>query len=35
MDRGRLEPGQRADLVVLGEDLEVLEVYLAGRRVVG
>lgn len=34
-DRGRLEPGLRADLVVLDEALEVSEVYVAGRKVVG
>lgn len=34
-DRGRLEPGLRADLVVLDDDLRVQEVYVAGRRVVG
>jgi N-acetylglucosamine-6-phosphate deacetylase len=33
-DRGRLEPGLRADLVVMGDDLRVQEVYVAGRRVV-
>lgn len=32
-DRGSLIEGQRADLVVLDEDFEVLEVYVAGRRV--
>lgn len=30
-DRGRLEPGRRADLVVLGEDLRVRQVYLQGE----
>jgi len=34
-DRGRLEVGKRADLVVLGEDLQVSEVYVAGHRVSG
>ncbi|WP_216327626.1 N-acetylglucosamine-6-phosphate deacetylase [Deinococcus aestuarii] len=29
-DRGRLEPGLRADLTVLGRDLNVLQVYVAG-----
>ncbi len=33
-DRGVLEVGRRADLLVLGDDLEVLEVYQAGDRVV-
>lgn len=33
-DRGVLEVGKRADVLVLGDDLEVLEVYLAGDRVV-
>ena len=33
-DRGSLEPGKRADIVVLDEDLNVLEVYVAGRKVV-
>ena len=33
-DRGRLAEGARADLVVLGADLEVQGVYVAGRRVV-
>lgn len=32
-DRGRLEPGQRADLVVLTPELEPMEVWAAGRRV--
>ena len=32
-DRGTLEVGKRADLVVLDDDLQVLEVYVAGRRV--
>ncbi len=32
-DRGEIAPGKRADLLVLGEGLEVLEVYLGGRRV--
>lgn len=32
-DRGKLAVGLRADLVVLDEDLEVREVYVAGRRV--
>jgi len=31
-DRGRLAPGLRADVVVLGEGLEVEEVWVAGRR---
>jgi len=34
-DRGELAEGARADLVVLDEDLRVLEVYVAGRRLVG
>ena len=33
-DRGVLEPGKRADIVVLDEDLKVLKVYVAGRKVV-
>lgn len=33
-DRGELSVGQRADLVVLGDNLEVLEVYVAGRRLI-
>lgn len=33
-NRGEIFPGKRADLVVLGEELEVLEVYVRGRRVV-
>lgn len=33
-DRGSLKPGKRADIVVLDEDLNVLEVYVAGRKVV-
>ena len=33
-DRGTLEIGKRADLVVLDDDLQVSEVYAAGRRVV-
>ena len=33
-DRGALEPGKRADIVVLDENLQVLEVYVAGRKVV-
>ena len=32
-DRGRLEPGARADLVVLDAQLRVTEVYVGGRRV--
>ncbi|SDY04743.1 N-acetylglucosamine-6-phosphate deacetylase [Lysobacter enzymogenes] len=32
-DRGRLEPGARADLVVLDAQLRVAEVYVGGRRV--
>ncbi|CAN5784672.1 N-acetylglucosamine-6-phosphate deacetylase [soil metagenome] len=34
MDRGTLEVGKRADIVVLDEDLQVFEVYVAGRKVV-
>jgi len=34
-DRGAIEPGLRADLVVLDDDLQVREVYLAGRKVIG
>lgn len=32
-DRGRLEPGLRADLTVLDGDLNVVQVYVAGQRV--
>ena len=32
-DRGRLEPGARADLVVLDAQLRVVEVHVGGRRV--
>lgn len=32
-DRGRIAPGQRADLVVLGPDLGLVEVRVAGRKV--
>lgn len=32
-DRGRLEPGLRADLVVLDTALNVLEVYVGGQRI--
>lgn len=32
-DRGMLEPGLRADLVVLDTDLNVLEVYVGGHKV--
>jgi len=34
-DRGRLERGKRADIVVLNRALEVQEVFVAGRKVVG
>ncbi len=34
-DRGRLEVGKRADLILLDDDLQVLEVYVAGHKVVG
>ena len=34
-DRGTLETGKRADLVVLDKDLQVLEVYSAGQKVEG
>lgn len=34
-DRGVLEPGRRADLVVLDDTLNVLEVYVRGQRVSG
>ncbi|GGL87737.1 N-acetylglucosamine-6-phosphate deacetylase [Deinococcus aerolatus] len=34
-DRGVLEPGRRADLVVLDDTLNVLEVYVGGQRVNG
>ncbi len=33
-DRGTLELGKRADIVVLDEELKVLEVYVAGRQVI-
>ena len=33
-DRGRLEAGQRADLVVMGPDLAVRQTWIAGRPVV-
>lgn len=33
-DRGELAVGRRADLVLLGDDLEVQNVYVAGRRVI-
>ena len=32
MSRGAIEPGRRADLVVLDDRLEIEAVYLAGRR---
>ncbi|MDV6374970.1 N-acetylglucosamine-6-phosphate deacetylase [Deinococcus sp. ZS9-10] len=32
-DRGMLEPGLRADLVVLDTDLNVLEVYVGGKKI--
>jgi N-acetylglucosamine-6-phosphate deacetylase len=32
-DRGAIETGKRADLVIVDTDLEVTEVYLAGERV--
>lgn len=32
-DRGRLEPGLRADLTVLAPDLNVVQVYVAGRPI--
>ncbi len=32
-DRGRITPGQRGDLVVLGSDMAVQAVYVAGQRV--
>ncbi len=31
-DRGRIEPGLRADFVVMNEDFEVTEVWVGGRR---
>lgn len=34
-DRGAISPGLRGDLVVLDDDLQIREVYLAGRRIVG
>lgn len=33
-DRGSLAPGKRADIVVLDDELEISEVYVAGSRVV-
>ena len=32
-DRGRLEAGLRADIVVLDRELEVVETWIGGRRV--
>jgi N-acetylglucosamine-6-phosphate deacetylase len=32
-DLGEIAPGKLADLVVLDEKLDLLEVYLGGRRV--
>jgi N-acetylglucosamine-6-phosphate deacetylase len=32
-ERGRLEVGRRADLVVLSDDGEVLQTFVAGKRV--
>ena len=32
-DRGRLEPGQRADILVISKDFELEAVYLGGRQV--
>jgi N-acetylglucosamine-6-phosphate deacetylase len=34
-DRGILEAGKRADLIVMDQDLAIQEVYVAGRKVVG
>lgn len=34
-DRGHLDPGKRADFLVLNQDLQLQEVYVAGRKVVG
>jgi N-acetylglucosamine-6-phosphate deacetylase len=34
-DRGTLESGKRADIVVLDRELKVLEVYVAGKKLVG
>lgn len=34
-DRGKLEPGIRADFVVMNEALEVEEVYIGGQKVLG
>lgn len=34
-DRGTLELGKRADIVVLDEALQILEVYVAGKKLVG
>ncbi len=34
-DRGGLEAGKRADLIVMNNDLVIEEVYVAGRKVVG
>ena len=32
-DRGELEAGKRADILVLDEDFQIQEVYVAGRQV--
>ena len=34
-DRGKLGVGKRADLVLLDDELQILEVYVAGRKMVG
>ena len=34
-DRGTLEVGKRADVILMDDDLQVLEVYVAGHRVAG
>ena len=34
-DRGRLEIGKRADLVILNKDFNIQEVYVSGQKVIG